>query len=70
MQILYWIAFFSASAAVNINPKEKRKKKKALSEGLYKFQQAFRLKNFPFKRVKSKNERNLLGKILSETRRA
>jgi hypothetical protein len=41
--------FISASAAVNINPKEKRKKKKALSEGLYKFQQAFRLKNFPFK---------------------
>jgi hypothetical protein len=33
-------------------PKEKKEKKKALSEGLDKWMQAFRLKNFPIKRSK------------------
>jgi hypothetical protein len=52
----------------SLKPKRKKEKKKALSEGLDEWMQAFRLKNFPFKGSKSKIERNSLGKILSETR--
>jgi hypothetical protein len=44
-------------------PKEKKEKKKALSEGLDKWMQAFRLKNFPFKRSKSKIEKNSIEKF-------
>jgi hypothetical protein len=43
---------FSASAARKLIPKEKKKKKKALSEGLDEWMQAFRLKNFPFEGAK------------------
>jgi hypothetical protein len=45
--MLFWFENVSASAAGKLIPKEKKKKKKALSEGLDEWMQAFRLKNFP-----------------------
>jgi hypothetical protein len=59
---------FQLAQQLTQTQKKKKEKKKALSEGLDKWMQDFRLKNFPFKRSKSKIERNRLGKILSETR--
>jgi len=58
--VLYstYLVCFSACAAVKLIPKEKKKKKKARSEGLDEWMQAFRLKNFPCKGIERRNWKN------------